>query len=258
MKSVISKNHLAALTLISVVIFFWWLTSFMQWVPVYIMPSPTQVIATLVEMRVDFYTATISTLTSALIGFLASAILGYALAVVFSFFSILRSAVLPLAVFFQTVPIIAIAPLLVIWFGFGERTVQVSSFVVSFFPVLASSLIGLASEDVQLLEMLNIHNASKTQTFWYLKIPSSWPFVFSGLRVSSGLAVIGAIVGEFVAGGGLGGLIDSGRSQQRVDIVFASIFLCSALGYALLLAVRLTSRIMQLNRPYFKSETLGI
>lgn len=258
MKNWNSKNKIASAVLLFVVIFFWWLICKNQWLPSYIVPSPFQVLSTLIELRTDFYSATISTFTSALIGFLASAILGYILAVIFSFYSVLRSAILPLAVFFQTVPIIAIAPLLVIWFGFGERTVQVSAFVVSFFPVLASSLVGLASEDIQLLEMLKVYDANKIHIFWHLKIPSSWPFVFSGLRVSSGLAVIGAIVGEFVAGGGLGGLIDSGRSQQRVDIVFASIFLCSALGYILLLLVQLTSRLMQLNRPYFKSETLGI
>lgn len=256
MKNVFKKFSSTFLILFSLAL--WHVISSAQIIPNYLVPAPSEVSKAFFEMHHEFAIAFLSTTKSSIVGLLLSIVIGFSMALFFSFFSVLRSAILPLAVFFQTVPVVAIAPLLVIWFGFGERTVQISAFIVSFFPILANSLVGLASEDPQLSEMFKLFGANKRQIFWRLKIPNCWPFFFSGLKVASGLSVIGSIVGEFVAGGGLGGLIDSARSQQRVDIVFASLILCSSLGLILLFFVKRTSQIMQQKRPYFKSDTLQI
>ncbi|MEZ0392591.1 MAG: ABC transporter permease [Pseudobdellovibrionaceae bacterium] len=223
-------------------------------IPSFLLPAPGQVFHSFSEMPEDFAMAFQSTLKSTLWGFFLSSILGFSLALLFSSSDFLKRAFLPFAVFFQTVPIVAIAPLLVIWFGFGESTVRASALIVSIFPVLANSLVGLSNFDAGLKELLNSYGASHRQILLKLQIPSSLPAVFSGLQVAAGLAVIGALVGEFVAGGGLGGLIDSARTQQRVDIVFAALFLSSVLGLGLTGLVRGAAQMILRWRPFFSKD----
>lgn len=224
-------------------------------VPSYLLPGPEQVLISLQEMPSDYWQAFQGTFKSTFVGFAASSLVGFSLALLLVSFDFLKRAFLPFAVFFQTVPIVAIAPLMVIWFGFGEKTVQASAFIVSLFPVLASSLAGLSGADPRLKELFKAYGASKSKQLFSLQIPSSLPLVFAGLQISAGLSVIGAIVGEFVAGGGLGGLIDSARTQQRVDIVFAALFLSSLMGLLFVSAIRSASRLLLKWRPFFSAET---
>ena len=126
----------------------------------------------------------------------------------------------------------------------------VSAFIVSLFPVLANSLIGLTQTDPALLEMFKAFGASKAKTLWSLRIPASFSFVLAGWEIAAGLVVIGAIVGEFVAGGGLGGLIDSARTQQRVDIVFAAVILSSVLGIIFVTLFRVLKNTLLHFRSY--------
>ncbi len=222
--------------------------------PTYLISSPAQVWQTYLDLTNDYVTAVASTGLSTLIGFLASAILGFFCALVFASSDFLLRAFLPFAIFFQTVPIIAVAPLLVIWFGFGEPTVRVAAFIVSFFPVLANTLNGLHSVDPGLLEMFKAFKASRLRILCSLQIPSSLHSLSSGLQVSAGLAVIGAIAGEFIAGGGLGGMIDVARSQQRVDIVLGAIFLSSVLGIIFVSVLRFGFRLLIAWRPFFSQQ----
>jgi len=148
----------------------------------------------------------------------------------------------PYAIFFQTVPIIAIAPLLVIWLGYGLPTVVASSFIVSVFPVIASSVTGLMSTEPILLDLFRLMDASRLQTLFKLRLPAALPQIFSGFRIAAGLAVIGAIVGEFIAGSGLGGLVDASRNQQRVDRVFAAVLLAAILGILFFATLALLTR----------------
>jgi len=223
-------------------------------VPSYLIASPEQVLKTYSELTNDYVTASSSTLKSALIGFLLSSLLGFLCALILASSQFLKRAFLPFAIFFQTVPIIAIAPLLVIWFGFGEPTVRVSAFIVSFFPVLANSILGLNSVDPGLIELFRAYGASRKKMLWSLQIPSSLSSIFAGLQVSAGLAVIGAIVGEFIAGGGLGGMIDSARTQQRVDIVLGAILLSSLMGILFVSFVRVGFQFLLKWRPFFHQQ----
>ena len=243
-----------SLTAFFVFLLFWQgLTSF-GIVPSFLISSPIDVAKTYLELKNDYVTAIQSTAFSTLIGFSASSLLGFLTALILASSSLLKRAFLPFAIFFQTVPIIAIAPLLVIWFGFGEPTVRVSAFIVSFFPVLANSIQGLHSVDPGLLELFKAYKASRLKTLWSLQIPSSLGSLFAGLQVSAGLAVIGAIVGEFIAGGGLGGMIDSARTQQRVDIVLGAILVSSLLGILFVSCLRFLSRALLKWRPFFFSQ----
>jgi NitT/TauT family transport system permease protein len=213
------------------------------WVAAYLVPAPTAILAAMVENRVELGEAFLKTSAGALLGFALSTFGGVAIAVLLSSSRTIQRSFYPYAVFFQTVPIIAIAPLLVIWFGYGMRTVVASAFVVSIFPVIANTLTGLLSTDAALRDLFQLYGASPRVTLFKLSFPAALPQILTGLRVASGLAVIGAIVGEFIGGEGLGSVVDIARTQQRVDKVFAAVLLASALGLALFGLINLISNV---------------
>lgn len=212
------------------------------WVNAYFFPSPLSVAKALVVDAGELWRAALATLLCSLAGFLLSAALGMLLGIVFSSHRLVEAAFFPYAIFFQTVPIIAIAPLLVIWVGYGPPTVVASAFIVSVFPIIAGTLTGLKSVSPALMDLFTLNRASPWQRLWKLKFPSALPHVFVGLRVAAGLSVIGAIVGEFIAGGGLGGAIDVGRARQRVDVIFAAIGIASLIGLGLVWLLGLATR----------------
>lgn len=199
-------------------------------IPSFLLPAPSAVLQVFLEQKFEFATALFSTMMNSFWGLVFAFGLAFVLGVIFSLSQTLRRMIFPYAVFFQTVPIIAIAPLLVIWFGFGSPTVKAASVLVAFFPLLANILVGLESFSKEQDELFQVYRASKWQRLFLLQIPCSVAQIFVGLKVAAGLSVIGAIVGEFIAGGGLGGIIDSARTQQRVDIIFAALLLSSFLG----------------------------
>ena len=202
-------------------------------VPDYLIPLPSQVAEAFWNSREDLLIALKETTTHTLIGLITSFSTGSLLAILISLSPWLRAGILPLAIFFQTVPIVAIAPMLVIWFGFGAPTVIASATIVSFFPILASTLQGLESIPRSAKELFQLYGASTFHLYSKLKLPMAVPWIYGGLRIATGLSVIGAIVGEFIGGGGLGNLIDSARTQQRTDLVFAAVLASCALGWTL-------------------------
>lgn len=210
-------------------------------VAAYLVPAPSQVWLSLRLDQDELLQAAIATFSSAVTGLLLSFVCGSVFAIFISLFSFARRAFYPYAVFFQTVPIIAIAPLLVIWFGFGRPTVVAAAFIVSIFPIIASTLVGLESTDPALMDLFRFYRASRWAVFVKLKLPFALPQILSGMRIGAGLAVIGAIVGEFIAGGGLGSVVDAARTQQRIDKVFACVLVSSLLGLILVSAVDLAS-----------------
>ena len=213
------------------------------WVRAYLIPAPSSVLRAMVQDSSELLGAIATTSVSAVSGFLLSVVVGIAVAVFLSSSRAIQRAFYPYAVFFQTVPIIAIAPLLVIWFGYGTRTVVASAFVVSIFPVIANTLTGLLSTEPALRDLFRLYGASTGATLFKLRFPAALPQILTGLRVASGLAVIGAIVGEFIGGQGLGSVVDVARTQQRVDKVFAAVLLASVLGLALFGLINLVSYI---------------
>lgn len=213
------------------------------WAPSYLIPAPSEVIRSLIDDRAELTVAAWTTLSSALAGVLLSFTTGTVFAIALSSSDLARRAFYPYAVFFQTVPIISIAPLLVIWFGFGQPTVIASAAIVSVFPIIASTLLGLKSTEPALVDLFTLYSASARQMLYMLKIPFALPQIFSGLRIASGLAVVGAIVGEFIGGGGLGSVVDSARTQQRIDRVFAAVLISALLGAVLVGAVNFISAL---------------
>lgn len=219
----------------------------------YVLPAPSEVLRALVFDADELWRGFLSTALSAIIGWFASVVFGFAAALAMSISDHVRRALMPYAVFFQTVPVIALAPVLVIWFGFGRPTVIASAFIVSVFPVIASTLLGLRSTDALLVELFRSYQARRLTLFWKLRLPAALPTIFGGLRVAAGLAVIGAVVGEFIAGGGLGEVVDAARTQQRLDRVFAAVALSSALGLMMVSAINVVAR--HYLRPWHESES---
>ena len=208
----------------------------------FLVPTPSSVVVVLFSDWRILLSATWSTASAALIGFSMSAIVGIVVAIVLSSSGWVQRALYPYAVFFQTVPIVAIAPLIVIWFKV-ERTPEISAFIVSLFPVIANTLTGLLSTDPALRDLFRLYDAKRLATLLKLRLPFALPHVMTGLRIAAGLAVIGAIVGEFITGSGIGGSIMVSRQQNRVDKVFAGLLLASLLGIVLFTLVNLISRL---------------
>ncbi|MGC4033204.1 MAG: ABC transporter permease [Tepidisphaeraceae bacterium] len=213
------------------------------WIQAFLVPRPSDAAVALVENAGEIMIALRDTAIASVIGFALSAVVGTLIAIALSSGGLVRRAFYPYAVFFQTVPIIAIAPLLVIWFGFDIRAVTASAFLASVFPVIANTLTGLLSTELPLVDLFRLYRADSLTTLLKLRLPFALPQVFTGLRVAAGLSVIGAIVGEFITGGGLGGLIQVARQQRKIDKVFATLFVASLLGVAMFAIINALARM---------------
>jgi NitT/TauT family transport system permease protein len=236
------KAILAAIPFLVATISLEWLVR-AGWIKAFLAPPPSAVFKTVWREWPELSAALASTSSAALLGFVLSTLGGVAIAVFLSSSRPIQEAFYPYAVFFQTVPIIAIAPLLVIWFGYGMRTVVASAFIVSIFPVIANTLTGILSTDPALRDLFRLYGASPSAALWKLRFPAALPQILTGLRIAGGLAVIGAIVGEFIGGQGLGSVVDIARTQQRTDKVFAAVLLASALGLGLFGFINILSRL---------------
>lgn len=204
----------------------------------FLLPSPGAVATATWEGRGEFAAALAQTAGAASAGFLLAALLGVAVGSVLSTSTFLLRGFYPLATLLQMVPLVAIAPLLVIWCGPGQRTAVASAVIVSIFPVLAATLDGLRSTDRRLVELFNTLGASRAQRWWKLELPAAVPSVVTGLRIAAGLAVIGAVVGEFVgayagADEPLGMKIITAMRESRTERVFAAVGLAAVVGFAL-------------------------
>lgn len=218
-------------------------------VPRYLLPRPTQVFSAAGEIAPTLLRSLGKTASAALVGFAASAVVGIVLAVLLSSARIVRNAFYPYTIFFQTVPVVAIAPLLVIWFQAGLKSVAICAFIVSVFPVIANTLAGLLSTDPALRDLFKLYRAGPISRLFKLRLPWAIPNIITGLRIAAGLAVIGAIVGEFVAteltgDAGVGVLVATYARYGRTDRVFAAILAASLLGLLMLCAVNLVGYLL--------------
>jgi NitT/TauT family transport system permease protein len=203
--------------------------------PAVLLPSPLDVAAALLEHAVKLGQASLHTGLAAVLGLLLAAALGIIIGVLFLRSRALELALYPYALFVQTLPVVAVAPLLVVWLGYGTPVAVVAAGIVAFFPMLTAVHVGLRSVTPEQVELLAIHGASWSQELVRLRIPGALPQFFAGLRSAGGLAVIGAIVGEFVGSNGLppsiGYLVL--RSARAADTALGF----AAIGCAALLAI---------------------
>jgi NitT/TauT family transport system permease protein len=216
--------------------------------PPYVLPGPGAVFHTLIADWPVLSQSLLTTLTTTLEGFVAAAVGGIVLALLFNQSKWLEYSLFPYAVILQVTPVIAIAPLLLIYLP-QQTAVIVCAWIVAFFPVLSNTTLGLNSVDRNLAGLFQLYGASRLQTLAHLKLPSALPFILGGLRIAGGLSLIGAVVAEIAAGSagaGSGLAYRIAESGYRLNIprMFAALLLLSAAGIVIYGLLALTSHLM--------------
>lgn len=222
-------------------------------IPRFIVPAPSGIVAETWEWRFRLVGHTWVTLYETLGGFALSVAVGTPLAVLLVYSPVLRNALYPLLVVTQAVPKVAIAPVLLLVLGHGEMSKVVVAFLVAFFPVVVDTATGLAATPPELLELSRSYRAGQLKTFLKVRFPMALPFFFSGLKVAVTLAVIGAVVGEFVGSDkGLGYIIISATSYWNANLAFGAMIILAAMAVILFGAVVLVERLVC---PWATQET---
>jgi len=196
-------------------------------------PGPLEVAAALWKIRTDLFVAVCRTAFAAFCGLSISIVLGTLIAFAFSQSSAIRRAFYPYAVLLQTVPIIAIAPVVIVTLGRGFLSISLVASILSLFPIITSTTTGLLQVDASLLDLFRLNRATRLQTLLRLRVPSALPYLISGIRISSGSAIVGAIVGEFFVGSGtpgLGALIQRKSASLNMSELYATVFVSTLLG----------------------------
>jgi NitT/TauT family transport system permease protein len=214
-------------------------------IPPYVLPAPLLILQTLIADWSLLWQSLLVTLLTTIEGFLLAAIGGVGLAVLFNQFRLLEYSLYPYAVILQVTPIVAVAPLLLIYLP-QPLAVLACAWIVAFFPVLANTTLGLNSTDRNLADLFALYGATRGQKLWDLKLPSALPYILGGLRIAGGLSLIGAVVAEIAAGSagaGSGLAYRIAESGYRLNIprMFAALLLLSAAGIVIFYALSLVN-----------------
>jgi NitT/TauT family transport system permease protein len=232
-----------------IIVAFWEVTLRLVDVPEYLLPAPSDIADAAVENRWDLLMATWQTARAAVIGLGLAIIFGVGGAICLAFSETLERAFVPFAILFQAIPSITIAPLLVIWLGPGLPSIVVVSMIISFFPMLSNALVGLHSVDPETKNLFQLYGSSRWQLMRKLRVPGSMPYVLAGVRIAGGLAIKGAVIGEFVAGvgggrGGLGYIVQFSSRNLQTSYLFAGAICGAALGIAFYVVVKQVTQIL--------------
>ncbi|MCD9024608.1 ABC transporter permease [Cohnella sp. NL03-T5] len=215
--------------------------------PTYVLPKPSDIYLAASDNFSSLMASAWKTVWESIYGFAISVVLGVSGAIFLGLSKTIEKSIYPYAVILQTIPIVAIAPIIVIWFGAGMNSIVIIAFLIGFFPMLSNTLIGLNSTEQNMKNLFTLYNASRLQTMWRLRIPAALPFIAAGMKISCTLAVIGAIVGEYVAGigggeGGLGYAITVAATRLQTPYLFACGLSASLLGVAFFLLINAFSK----------------
>jgi len=229
--------------LVALLIVLWQVVIWVFRIPPYLIPAPGKVVGQLIEQWPTLLRQAVPTTWATLGGFALSIAFGIPMALVIAYSRTVESYVYPLLVFSQSVPKIAIAPLFVVWFGFGLIPKVISAFMLGFFPVVVSTVMGFKSVDADMIDLARSMKASRLATFLRISLPQALPSIFAGLKVSVTLAVVGAVVGEFVgSNSGLGYLLQIANGTFDLPLMFAALTVLSVIGVLLFVAVDVVER----------------
>ena len=236
---------LRPLLLAVIIVVAWQLATSVFGLPTYLVPEPLKVLKELVAQWPRLLSESMVTTAAALGGFALSVVVGLLLAVLIVYSKTIESYLYPLLVFSQSVPKIAVAPLFVVWFGFGIFPKVVSAFLLAVFPVVVSTVTGLRSVEPEMIDLARSSRAGRLRTFWYVLLPHSLPHIFSGMKVAITLAVVGAVVGEFVgANSGIGYLLQVANGNFDLPLMFAALVVLSSIGVLLFALIDLAERLI--------------
>jgi NitT/TauT family transport system permease protein len=231
--------------LIALLIVLWQLAIVVFRIPPYLIPAPLAVVKQLVKQWPELIQQASFTTYATLGGFALSIAFGIPMALLIAYSRTVESFVYPLLVFSQSVPKVAIAPLFVVWFGFGIIPKVIAAFMLGFFPIVVSTVVGFKSVDRDMIDLARSMKASKLQIFRRISLPQALPSVFAGLKVSVTLAVVGAVVGEFVgSNSGIGYVLQIANGNFDLPLMFAALTILSLIGVLLFAAVDLVERFM--------------
>jgi NitT/TauT family transport system permease protein len=228
------------------------LWEFIVWqagIPPYILPGPWRILRALIDDWGTLSTSLWITLQITGLALLAAVVLGGALSILFTQSKWLEFSLFPYAIILQVTPIVAIAPLIIIWVNDTLISLLICAWIVAFFPILSNTILGLNSADHNLINLFQLYGASRWQTLRYLRLPAALPYFLGGLRISGGLALIGAVVAEFVAGSGgsasgLAFRILEAGYQLKIPRMFAALAMVSCTGILIFLVLSLVSHLL--------------
>ena len=237
------RRNIPSLAAIALLLLTWQFVCMSGLIPSYMLPSPVDVLRAFVDELPLLWENSLITLQEAFIGLALGVGVGFLAAVLMDSFEILYKAFYPLLIITQTIPSVAIAPLLVLWFGY-EMTPKIVLIVIStFFPVTVGLLDGFRSADRDAIGLLRSMGADRLLIFRYIKFPTALPQLFSGLRIAAAYSVVGAVISEWLGGfGGLGVYMTRVKKAFAFDKMFAVIFLISAISLALMALVELAEK----------------
>jgi ABC-type nitrate/sulfonate/bicarbonate transport system permease component len=220
------KNSLYPILTFLILLIIWQLVVVVKDIPQYILPAPSDIISVFYNDYLNLYTNAATTLNEAIIGFIVAIIIALSMGILMDFIPIFKKCVYPIMVVSQTIPTIAIAPLLIIWFGFDILPKVIMVTMTCFFPILISFVDGIDNIDKDYLNLFKTMNSSKISIFIHLKFPMAMDKFFSGLKISATYAVVAATVAEWLGGtNGLGVYMVRAKSSYALDKVFASTIL---------------------------------
>jgi putative hydroxymethylpyrimidine transport system permease protein len=224
----------------------WWLLQWASGIPAYLLPDPPSVASALWHQRSLLAWSTLTTLTETVLGLLIGTVLGSACALGMVFSPLMQRWLMPLVLLSQAIPVFALAPLLVLWFGFGMASKVVMAVMIIFFPVTAAFSDGLRRTEIGWLDLARTMNASPLAMLRHVRLPASLPAFGSGLRVATAIAPIGAVVGEWVgASAGLGYVMLNANARIETDVMFAALLVLAAMAILLWVVVdRVLRRVL--------------
>lgn len=252
----LSPDVIAPIVVGLLVLVIWELGVRLSGIPPYLLPGPILVMQTMIKEWNILFPSLMITLQITVVAFLAAVVSGLLVAVLFTQSKWIERSLFPYAVILQTTPIVAIAPLIILWVRQvvpGQNSTFISlvicAWIVAFFPILSNTTLGLNSADHNLINLFQLYRASRWQTLLYLRLPSAMPYFLGGLRISGGLALIGAVVAEFVAGtggtrSGIAYQILMSSFNLQIPRMFAALSMTTVLGVIIFAALTLFSDLM--------------
>lgn len=223
-----------------------WQAATVAWdIPLWLLPSPKAITLALWEAKLSLLGHLGVTLYETVVGFLLGVVVGIPLAALLVSSDLIWRTLYPILAAVQSIPKTAIAPLLLVWLGAGEVPKVIIAFLIAFFPIVVNTATGMTLVEQDLLHLVRSLSATRAQTFWHIRLPNALPYVFSACKVAITLAVVGAVIGEFVgADAGLGYVILVASSQLKTDVAFVAILLLAALGMVLFWMIGLLERVL--------------
>ena len=221
----------------------------------YVLPAPSRIWSAFLEVRGTLPGHLRTTMAESLLGLAFAAVVGLALAVVIALVPLVRRVLYPLLVVSQTIPMVVLAPLLIVWFGFGMTPKVVVVALIGFFPIVVATVDGLTSADRELVALVRSMGARRLAVLRYVMVPSALPGFFAGLKIAAAYAVLGAVIAEYMGGSsGLGLFITRAQASFRIDRVFVAVVAVALASIAMFAAVHLAARLAT---PWLYASTPG-